>query len=172
MRLGRPASRAPLPGPSARWPVVAWACALTLLLGTAARESGEAGWELQGDALSTQRRVGIGTRSPQSALAVKGAITAQELNVTLEDWPDFVFRDAYSLMDLEEIARHVRTERRLPGFPTADEVHEHGAPLGETTRLLVQKAEELTLHMIELRRENARLAQRIRALEARAEPRE
>jgi hypothetical protein len=151
---------------------VAAACALTLFLGTAVTESGEPGWELLGDALSTQRRVGIGTPSPQSALAVKGTITAQELNVTLEGWPDFVFHDNYPLMDLEEIARHVREERRLPGFPSAEEVHEHGAQLGETTRLLVQKAEELTLHLIELKRENARLAERIRVLEARVEPRE
>lgn len=108
--------------------------------------------------------VGIGTSTPQSRLAVQGKITAQEVEVTLSGWPDFVFQDDYDLMPLSKVESHIEQYGHLPGVPSQTEVLEDGVALGEMQALLLQKIEELTLHMIDLnnqvadlKRENVRL---------------
>jgi hypothetical protein len=42
----------------------------------------------------------------------------------------------------------------LPDVPTANDVAENGADLGEMNKILLQKVEELTLYMIALKTEN------------------
>jgi hypothetical protein len=40
----------------------------------------------------------------------------------------------------------------LPDVPTANDVAENGADLGEMNKILLQKVEELTLHIINLQK--------------------
>lgn len=93
--------------------------------------------------------VGIGTSNPQSKLAVNGTITAKEVVVTLTGWADHVFNDDYKLMSLNELEKSIRTDRHLPGIPSADEVKKNGVSIGGRQAKLLQKVEELTLHVIE-----------------------
>ena len=116
--------------------------------------------------------VGIGTENPQSKLAVKGKITAQEVEITLDGWSDFVFADNYQLMSLGKLEQHIEEEKSLPGIPKEKEVVENGINLGEMQAKLLEKVEELTLYMIdqnkeliELKKENEELKRRIAALE-------
>ncbi|GEM_PF-2739602 len=109
---------------------------------------------VSGDALiGGVARIGNITGDPGThTLAVGGSIIATEVKVALQDdWPDYVFKQSYSLPTLAEIKRHIETKGHLPGLPSAREVSEAGGiELGEQQRLLTQKVEELYLHIIQL----------------------
>lgn len=92
--------------------------------------------------------VGIRTTSPTHPLSVNGAIRAKEVIVDT-NWADHVFDPEYKLAPLREVEQHIAMNRRLPGMPSAEEVAERGVSIGEAQRLLLEKVEELTLHVIE-----------------------
>jgi hypothetical protein len=108
--------------------------------------------------------VGIGTTTPDYELDVNGTIRAKEIKVET-GWSDFVFADNYKLMPLDKLENHIKTNKSLPGIPTEKEVLEGGVNLGEMQAKLLQKVEELTLYVIELKKENDELKRRISALE-------
>jgi hypothetical protein len=87
------------------------------------------------------------------------------VEVTLDGWSDFVFADDYSLMPLEEVEKHIQQNRHLPDIPSEEEVLENGLNLGDMQARLLQKVEELTLYMIQLKKENEVLKKRISMLE-------
>jgi hypothetical protein len=60
-------------------------------------------------------------------------------------------------MPLHEVDAYIQSNGHLPGLPSAAEVAENGVELGETQALLLEKIEELTLHLIRLEKENAAL---------------
>jgi len=99
--------------------------------------------------ITVDGKVGIGTTNPQSMLAVNGTVTAKEVVVTLTGWSDYVFDDNYKLMSLNELEKSIKTEKHLPGIPSADEVKKNGVSIGDMQAKLLQKVEELTLHVIE-----------------------
>ncbi len=68
-------------------------------------------------------------------------------------WPDYVFEKDYSLPQLKDIEAYVEKEKHLPGVPTAKEVNEKGVDLLEMNKILLQKIEEMTLHLIRLEKE-------------------
>jgi len=88
------------------------------------------------------------------ALAVGGRAVAEEVVVKLKaNWPDHVFRDGYKPMPLGELETFIETHGHLPDAPTQAAVAQNGLSLGETNALLMQKVEELTLYVIELKKE-------------------
>lgn len=93
-------------------------------------------------------RVGIGTSAPKETLSVNGKIRAHEVKVETTNWPDYVFADGYQLPSLKETAKFIEENKHLPGVPKAAEIEENGLSLGEMNRILMQKVEELTLHLI------------------------
>jgi hypothetical protein len=110
--------------------------------------------------------VGIGTSTPASSykLSVNGKIRAKEV-VVETNWSDFVFAEDYKLMPLDELEKSIKQNRHLPGIPSEKEVAENGVSLGEMQAKLLQKIEELTLYVIELKKENDLLRQRMSRLE-------
>lgn len=108
-----------------------------------------------GDSFFNAGSVAIGTTTPgEYKLAVKGTIGAMKLKVT-QTWADFVFDSAYRLPTLEEVALHVKTYKHLPGIPSEKEIAEKGLDVGEMQQKQMQKIEELTLYMIELKKQLA-----------------
>ena len=107
--------------------------------------------------------VGIGTSDPGSfKLAVEGKIGAREIKVTLANpWPDYVFQRDYPRLSLTNLEKYIRQNQHLPGIPTAKEVEENeGIDLGAMNVKLLEKIEELTLYVIELKNEIEKLKER------------
>jgi hypothetical protein len=101
--------------------------------------------------IGTDGNVGIGTTNPLGyKLAVNGKIRAQEVKVELNGWPDYVFTKDYQLPTLQQTEKHIKEKGHLPGIPSAAEVKANGIDLGEMNAKLLQKIEELTLHLIKL----------------------
>lgn len=98
--------------------------------------------------------IGIGTIDPKEyRLAVNGKIRAQEIKVEASPWPDYVFAKDYTLPTLQETEKHIKEKGHLAGIPSAAEVKANGIDLGEMNAKLLQKIEELTLHLIEMKKE-------------------
>lgn len=111
--------------------------------------------------------IGIATTTPDPnyKLSVNGKIRAKEV-VVETDWPDFVFAEDYKLPSLAEVEHFIKKHKHLPDIPSQQQVADQGVNLGEMQAKLLQKIEELTLHMIELKKENQALQKRLDELEA------
>lgn len=95
--------------------------------------------------------LGIGTTDTKGfKLGVQGKIATEEVKVAqYNEWPDFVFEEAYNLPSLEAIESHIDSVGHLPNIPSASQVENNGFYLGEMNAKLLQKIEELTLYTIE-----------------------
>lgn len=116
-------------------------------------------------------RTTIGTPHPNisSMLSVDGKIIAKEVFVTLEDWADFVFDKKYTLMPLTELETFINKNKHLPDVPTEADVKKDGADLGKMNKILLQKIEELTLYMIDLKKENEKMKKQNEVLQNKME---
>lgn len=100
--------------------------------------------------------VGIGTSTIPSGykLAIQGKAIMEEIKVELNtNWPDYVFSDNYQLGSLAELEAYVQENKHLPGMPSKKEVEQEGILVGEMQGKLLEKIEELTLYVIELKKE-------------------
>ena len=120
--------------------------------------------------ISENGNFGIGTMMPGSfKLAVEGKIGARDIQVTtVNRWPDYVFKKGYQLMSLSSIEKFVKQNSHLPGVPSAEAVKKEGIDVAKMDAVLLQKIEELTLHLItlnkevdKLKKQNASLKQKI-----------
>jgi hypothetical protein len=99
--------------------------------------------------------VGIGTTNPNQKLTVNGTIYGKEVKVDLNvPGPDYVFEPTYNLPSLTEIETYIKANKHLPEVPSAKEMEANGINLSEMNILLLKKVEELTLHLIEQKKEN------------------
>jgi hypothetical protein len=55
---------------------------------------------------------------------------------------------------INDLEKFIKTNRHLPGIPNAEEVANNGIELGDMQARMLQKIEELTLYIIELKKEN------------------
>jgi hypothetical protein len=113
------------------------------------------------DMTITNGKVGIGTSNPGTALAVNGTITAREVTVTQTGWADYVFKDDYKLRTLDKVESYIKEHKRLPDMPSAKEVDQKGISVAEMLAKQMQKIEELTLYMIEIKKVNIELKNKI-----------
>ncbi len=113
----------------------------------------------------TNGNVGIGEINPKNKLDVKGTIHSQEVKVDMQGWSDFVFKKDYNLPTLEEVERHIAEKGHLENIPNEEEVLKNGINLGEMNAKLLQKIEELTLHVIEQEKKNKKQSLQIEELE-------
>lgn len=79
--------------------------------------------------------------------------------------PDYVFKSDYNLRSLEEVESFIQEHSHLPEIPSAAEFEAEGIKLGKMSFDLLKKVEELTLYMIELKKENEELKKRVNSLE-------
>lgn len=95
-------------------------------------------------------------------LAVNGAVLSSSFKVKqFNNWPDFVFSENYKLLPLLSLEEYIKTNKHLPGIPSAVEVESEGFDLGSMNARLLLKIEEITLHLIELHKQNLLLQQEL-----------
>jgi hypothetical protein len=104
-----------------------------------------------------------GTHSDYRVL-VEGKLVAKEIIVTLSDWADHVFDPNRPLQDLASLEQDIQKLGHLPGVPSEQEVLENGVNMGDMQVIMLEKIEELTLHMIQLKKENDKLKSEIKAI--------
>jgi hypothetical protein len=99
--------------------------------------------------------IGSGNPATGYMLSVNGKIICTEAKVQVNgSWPDYVFTDNYRLMPLEELEKFIRVKNHLPNIPAAIDIEKNGMELGEMVKRLIEKVEELTLYVIDLKKEN------------------
>ncbi|TRX46491.1 hypothetical protein FNH22_30755 [Fulvivirga sp. M361] len=115
---------------------------------------------------SKNGEIGIGTTNPDAKLTVKGDIHTQEVKVDLNGAvaPDFVFERDYELLTLKETEKYIQANKHLPEIPSAQEMEKNGIELKEMNLKLLQKVEELTLHLIHQNKEIDKMKKEISAL--------
>jgi hypothetical protein len=96
--------------------------------------------------------VGIGTPNPTYRLAVNGNIRSKEV-VVESGWADYVFDHHYKLPTLAELETFINQNKHLPNVPSAQEIAENGLAVGDVQRRMMEKIEELTLYVIQLKKE-------------------
>lgn len=117
--------------------------------------------------ISSSGNIGIGTTTPGThKLAVEGTIGCRELTVTTAAWADFVFDENYVLPDLDEVEAFISKNKHLPGIPKEREVKKQGFSVGHMNVKLLQKIEELTLYVIDIKKENDSLRAQMADLKA------
>jgi hypothetical protein len=112
-------------------------------------------------------QMGVGTYNIPLGyrLAVSGNLIAEKVKVQLQpNWPDYVFEPAYRLPSLKEVEAFIKKHKHLPDVPSAKEVETNGLDLGENQAVLLKKIEELTLYVIELKKENEKLKEDNRSI--------
>lgn len=81
------------------------------------------------------------------------SVKADNVNVMMNNVADYVFDDNYELKSLSDVEAYVKENKHLPGIPSAKEFSENGMNVSEMSNLLLEKIEELTLHIIKLQKE-------------------
>jgi len=123
----------------------------------------------------TENQVGIGTTKPTQRLEVAG-----NLNVTGSIWKnggtpiDYVFDDYFGnktnleykgLMTLDALHKYVEEHHHLPNYEP--EKYTGNVEVGIMSEMNLEKIEELTLYILELKKENEDLKRRLDLLEGR-----
>ena len=123
-------------------------------------------------------KIGINTNNPTAQLTVNGnmlvgdpatvtlpsgyklyvqtGILTERLKVAVKgtaNWADYVFDKNYKLQDLKSLDEYIQKNKHLPNIPSAEEMVNNGLDVGEMDALLLSKIEELTLYVIELKKE-------------------
>lgn len=88
------------------------------------------------------------------AVFTDGKVRAREIKVDFDIIPDYVFKEGYKLMPLQDLENFIKTEKHLPNIKSEKEFDKtEGMGLGEMNLKLLEKVEELTLYVIELQKQ-------------------
>ncbi|GAB3689562.1 hypothetical protein GCM10027592_06110 [Spirosoma flavus] len=146
---------------------------LSLLGGGLGLREGAGLWESKaGFAQNTNQEgviIGNGiTSTPKDYnLFVSKGILTEKVKVAVNgtsEWSDYVFDKSYKLKNLSAVENYIKTNKHLPGIPSAQEMVEQGNDLHKTDAKLLAKIEELTLYMIEMKKDNQQLQRAVNNL--------
>ena len=114
---------------------------------------------VDGNAVITgNMRIGTAVTPSGYKLAVDGEMICTEVLVRLvPNWPDYVFGRNYKLPDLNEVENFIKVNNHLPGIPSAKTIETNGMSIGEMQKMQMEKIEELTLYIIDLKKDIEKL---------------
>lgn len=130
-------------------------------------------WTLKNDFLYNKNKKGIIIGEGISSLPkgygmyVTDGILTEKVKVAIKnssDWADYVFNKDYKKMSLTEVEKFISKNKHLPNIPSAAQMVSEGNDLAKTDAKLLEKIEELTLYMIEMKKENAQMKRQINTL--------
>ncbi len=102
--------------------------------------------------ISGNGNIGIGTDNPTYKLSVNGNVRSKEV-VVESGWADYVFDEKYELRSLDQVEQFIEVNNHLPGIPSAREIQQNGLNVGTIQTKMMEKIEELTLYIIQLKKE-------------------
>ena len=106
-------------------------------------------------------RIGAVASTPGTyKLYVKDGILTEKVKVAIDataNWSDYVFAKGYKLKPLNELDAFIKKNKHLPGVPSAEEMVKEGLDVATMDAKLLEKIEELTLYVIELKKEVEKL---------------
>ncbi len=138
-------------------------------LNSGGREAAAGLWTQQGETLVNANPgavvigQGVSKMPADYNLFVSKGILTEKVKVAVRNtahWSDKVFAPGYRLASLSEVERYIKSQQHLPGVPSAEQVVREGIDVGRMDAKLLEKVEELTLYVIELKKQNDRLLQR------------
>jgi hypothetical protein len=119
--------------------------------------------------VSSDGKVNIGAQNQNqnpthngAFLTVNGKVVSKEVIVTQQSWADYVFAKNYKLLTLENLEKYIKENNHLPNIPSAKEVENNGVNLGEISKAQMEKIEELTLYIKELKKELEAIKKEVR----------
>ncbi|MFP5040970.1 hypothetical protein [Parasediminibacterium sp. JCM 36343] len=89
-------------------------------------------------------------------LFVEEGILSEKVKVAVknsEDWYDNVFTPSYKRMSIQDLDGFIKQYKHLPDVPTTETVMKDGIDLGKMNGILLKKLEELTLDVIDMKKE-------------------
>jgi hypothetical protein len=89
-------------------------------------------------------------------LFVEQGILTEKVKVAVNcstAWADYVFANDYKLKPLSEVESFINENKHLPNVPSASELVKEGLDLGKMQATQMEKIEELTLYLIEMKKE-------------------
>lgn len=94
-------------------------------------------------------------------LVVQDGILCEKVKVALRsnavgsDWADYVFEPEYKakMMSLEEVEKFTLENKHLPNVLSTQQMVEEGLDVAKTSKMFMEKIEELTLYLIEMNKE-------------------
>jgi hypothetical protein len=124
----------------------------------------------QAPSISSLTKSGLNSLELNYLLSVNGLAVFESALImnshAFETWGDYVFEPTYKLPKLDTVEAYVKREKHLPGIPSAKEIQEGGLDLATIARENTKKIEELFLYVIELKKENDLLKEKVATLEA------
>jgi hypothetical protein len=107
---------------------------------------------------ANQFNFGTGIFAFGYTLSVEGKVIATDFTTqSIGTWPDYVFAPGYQLRPLSELRNFIKTNQHLPNIPPAAEIEKNGVQLGDMSKKLMEKVEELTLYILQLEERLAKL---------------
>lgn len=123
--------------------------------------------ELLSGSIKLSGKIGINTDNNVSdyALAVNGGIISSKVFIKeVNQWPDHVFDEDYTLMPLDDLKNYLEANKHLPDIPSEAEVVGKGYDLHEMQYAMLEKLEEMTRYILMLQDEiNGLKAQNLHA---------
>lgn len=100
-------------------------------------------------------------------LLVNGKVKVKdEILVSNVGWADYVFKNDYKLQSLAEVESFIKQNGHLPNMPSAHEIETNGLPLASISTKQQEKIEELTLYLINQKKEIDELKKLVQQLVA------
>jgi hypothetical protein len=93
-------------------------------------------------------------------LIVQSGILTEKVKVALQttaNWSDHVFEENFRLKPLLEVEKYIKENKHLPNIPSSKNLVQEGLDLGEMQAKQMEKIEEITLYLIEMKKEMEQL---------------
>jgi len=105
---------------------------------------------------------------PNAMLTVDGSVIVSQ-DIWVADgptggWADYVFKKDYALMPLLDVEKYILENGHLKNVPSAAEIKEKGQNIGHLQTVQMEKIEEQTLYMIEIKKEMIEIKEEIKNL--------